>query len=81
MEYGKSEGRGVDFVIVRGGKVSALINVSYARSREEVLEREIIGLEKASKELNCNDKTIITWDYRENGNIRYIPLWEWLLEK
>ena len=80
-EYGKSKGREVDFVIVRGGKVSALINVSYARSREEVLEREIIGLEKASKELKCNDKIIITWDYRDNGNIRYIPLWEWLLEK
>ena len=80
-EYGKSEGREVDFVIVRGGKVSALINVSYARSREEVLEREIIGLEKASKELKCNDKIIITWDYRDNGNIRYIPLWEWLLEE
>ena len=51
MEYGKSEGREVDFVIVRGGKVSALINVSCARFMEEVVEREVIGLEKASKEL------------------------------
>lgn len=51
MEYGKSEGGEVDFVIVRGGKVSALINVSCARFREEVVEREVIGLEKASKEL------------------------------
>ena len=80
-EYGKSEGREVDFVIVKGGKVSELINVSYVRSREEVAKREITGLEMASKELKCDDKTIITWDYRENGNIRYIPLWEWLLEK
>ena len=59
-EYGKSEGREVDFVIVRGGTASELINVSYARSREEVKEREIIGLEMASKELKCNNKTIIT---------------------
>jgi hypothetical protein len=80
-EYGKSEGREVDFVIVKGGKVSELINVSYVRSREEVAKREITSLEMASKELKCDDKTIITWDYRENGNIRYIPLWEWLLEK
>ncbi len=80
-EYGKSEGREVDFVIVKGGKASELINVSYVRSREEVAKREITSLEMASKELKCDDKTIITWDYRENGNIRYIPLWEWLLEK
>ena len=80
-EYGKSEGREVDFVIVKGGKVSELINVSYVRSREEVAKREITGLEMASKERKCDDKTIITWDYGENGNIRYIPLWEWLLEK
>ena len=80
-EYGKSEGREVDFVIGKGGKVSELINVSYVRSREEVAKREITSLEMASKELKCDDKTIITWDYRENGNIRYIPLWEWLLEK
>jgi predicted AAA+ superfamily ATPase len=80
-EYGKSEGREVDFVIVKGGKVSELINVSYVRSREEVVEREIIGLQMASKELKCNDKTIITWDYGEDGNINYIPLWKWLLKK
>ena len=59
-EYGKSEGREVDFVIVKGGKVSELINVSYVRSREEVAKREITGLEMASKELKCDDKTIIT---------------------
>jgi predicted AAA+ superfamily ATPase len=80
-EYGKSEGREVDFVIVKGGRVLELINVSYIRSREDVMEKETVGLEMASRELKCNHKTIITWDYGENGNIRYIPLWKWLLEK
>ena len=80
-EYGKSEGREVDFVIVKGGKVSELINVSYARSREEVKEREIIGLEMASRERKYTDKTIITWDYREDGGINYVPLLKWLLDR
>lgn len=80
-EYGRSEGKEVDFVIVRGGKVTELINVSYARSREDLKAREIAGLEMASRELNCNNKTMITWDYREKGDIHYVPLWEWLLEK
>lgn len=80
-EYGKSEGKEVDFVIVRGGKVSELINVSYASSREEVKKREITGLEMASRELKCTNKTIITWDYGEDGYINYIPLWKWLLEE
>ena len=54
------EGREVDFVIVKGGKVSELINVSCDWSREEVKEIEIIRLEMASRDLKCADKTINT---------------------
>ena len=77
----RSEGREVDFVIVKGGRVLELIIVSFIRSREDVMEKETVGLEKTSRELKCNHKIIITWDYGENGKIRYISLWEWLLEK
>lgn len=77
----RSEGREVDFVIVKGGRVLELIIVSFIRSREDVMEKETVGLEMTSRELKCNHKIIITWDYGENGKIRYISLWEWLLEK
>jgi len=42
------------------------------------------SLVKASKELECTDLLVITWDYggeedfRGNG-IRFVPLWKWLL--
>ena len=78
-EYGKAEGREVDFVIMVGNKVSELINVTFASSRESVPKREISGLLKASEELKCKKMTILTWDYLESGDISFIPLWYWLL--
>ncbi len=78
-EYGKAEGKEVDFVIMVGNKVSELINVTFASSREGVPEREISGLLKASKELKCKKMTIFTWDYLESGDIAFTPLWYWLL--
>jgi len=43
---------------------------------------KLIGevLDKAGKELECKKKTVITWDYEEDWEIRYVPLWKWLLE-
>ena len=35
--------------------------------------------EKAGEELGCKNKTVITWDYEEEGEIRFMPLWRWLL--
>ena len=70
--------REVDFVVVKGSRVDELIQVTYGR--EEIKEREIKALEKASEELRCKKKTVITWDYEEEGEINYIPLWKWLLE-
>jgi predicted AAA+ superfamily ATPase len=31
------------------------------------------------EELGCKNLTVITWDYEEEGEIEYIPLWKWLL--
>ncbi len=78
-EYGKAEGLEVDFVISDTNGVRELINVTYASSLEEINAREIKSLKKASRELKCNNLTILTWDYFETGEIKYIPLWYWLL--
>ena len=75
----------VDFIIKKGNSVVQLIQVTYASSREEVKEREIENLIKASKELKCDSLVIITWNYEahekyKGKDISHIPLWKWLLE-
>ncbi|MDP2924877.1 MAG: ATP-binding protein [Nanoarchaeota archaeon] len=75
----------VDFVIKKEKKVEQLIQVSYINSKEEIREREINALLKASKELRCKNLIVITWDYEtgekfDGENIKFVPLWKWLLE-
>ena len=74
----------VDFVIKDDLNVKELIQVTYANSFDEVKERELKSLIKASEELKCDNLTIIDWDYEEirkydNKEIKFIPLWKWLL--
>jgi predicted AAA+ superfamily ATPase len=70
----------VDFVLKKGLAIEQLIQVTYASNREEIAKREIKALIKAGKELQCSELLIITWDYESNdGDIRYLPLWKWLL--
>lgn len=77
-EYGKSEGKEVDFVIAKNFQVEEIIQVTYATDYVE--EREINAIKKAKKELNPKKITIITWDYeRKEDEINYVPLWKWLL--
>ena len=76
----------VDFVIKEGNKITELIQVCFNIQDEKTKNREIRGLEKASKELACPTLTIITNNEEKkekiNGKtISYIPLWKWLLEK
>ena len=80
--YYKSNGYEVDFVI-RKEKTKS-IQVTYASGKEEIENREIKSLIKASEELKCKDLLIITWDYEDeitinNKKIRCLPLWKWLL--
>ena len=75
--------REVDFVIKEGLKVKQLIQVSYASDRNEINEREIKSLLKASELLNCKNLLCITWDYEsvekiKGKKIKFIPLWKWL---
>lgn len=74
----------VDFVIKRGDKIHQLIQISYINSHNDVVEREITALLKGSKALKCKNLLMITWDYEakektKNLEIKYIPLWKWLL--
>lgn len=74
----------IDFVIKKDEKIVQLVQSSYANSREDVKEREINSLLKASKALKCNNLQIITWDYEatettKKRKIRCVPLWKWLL--
>jgi len=76
-------GKEVDFVVKNGIKIEQLIQVCY-ETTEEVIDREIKSLLKASKELACKNLTILTWDYEgekihEGRKIKLIPLWKWLL--
>jgi predicted AAA+ superfamily ATPase len=83
--YFYSNNKEVDFVITSGGKVKQLIQVCYNIDDFTTKEREISALVKASKELDCSDLTVITWDYegveKHGGRrIKFLPLWKWLLE-
>lgn len=82
--YFYSNNKEVDFVITSGGKVKQLIQVCYNIDDFNTKEREISALVKASKELDCSDLTVITWDYegveKHGGRrIKFLPLWKWLL--
>lgn len=69
----------IDFVLKRDKKVETLIQVSYITSKEEIKDREIKALLKASEQLRCKNLLVITWDYEAEEKIKFIPLWKWLL--
>ncbi len=84
------QGEEVDFVIKKGIKVNWLIQVCYDINDGDTKQREIRSLLKAGKELKCKNLIIITDDYEaeervkwfnNKTNIKFIPLWKWLLEK
>ena len=75
----------VDFLIKDGRKVKQLIQVCYDPTDQDTKNREEKALIKASKQLRCDDLTIITdnKDDKETINhkkIKYTPLWKWLLQ-
>jgi len=78
-EYGRSQGQEVDFVVSKNHVAEELIQVTYAE--DTVRERELRALKKAKEETDAKNLTLITWDYySQQGEIRIIPLWYWLLE-
>lgn len=78
----------VDFVIVEKREVKEIIQVCWNLENQETKERELRGILRASKELDCKKLIIITEDYEETKKedwfgitetIQYIPAWKWLL--
>ena len=77
-------GREVDFVLAEGSEVVQLIQVCYDVSDPYTKDRELKSLIKASKELDCSNLSVITWDYECEEEFRgckvgFVPLWKWLL--
>lgn len=71
----------VDFYIP---EQKLLIQVSYSLSNPETKKREINALIFAMKELNIQHSIIITYDENEEinieeGQIKFIPVWKWLI--
>ncbi len=80
-----SEKKEIDFLIKEGIKIKELVQSSYQIEDFEIKKRETKNLIKASKYLKCNNLKIITWDKEgeekiEGRNIKFIPLWKWLLK-
>jgi len=80
----------VDFVVQKGLKIEELIQVCYDLSEPKVKEREIRALLKAGAALDCKQILVITRDFEKveeaswygfTGEVNFIPLWKWLLEK
>ncbi len=76
----------IDFALKEKNKIVELIQVTFADNKEEIKEREIKRLIKASSALKCKNLTILTWNYESEKKsagkqIKFIPLWKWLLEE
>lgn len=78
------QGAEVDFLLKEGTEIRELIQVTYASGRDEVEEREVKNLLKASEETGCKNLRVITWNYEgtheiDNRVLKFTPLWKWLL--
>lgn len=76
-------GKEVDFIIKNSG-FRQLIQVCYEITLDNE-RREINSLISASRELDCKDLLVITWDQeytieKDGRRINVIPLWKWLLK-
>ncbi len=76
--------REVDFVIKDGLNIRNLIQVCWDMRDEKTKTRELKSLQKAMKELKCENALIITEDTEReeklNGfKVKLVPLWKWLL--
>ncbi len=83
--YKTGSGKEVDFLLKKGIGVEQLIQVCYRIDELKTKEREIKALIEASRELDCSNLLVITWDHEaeeiiKGMKIKFIPLWQWLLE-
>jgi predicted AAA+ superfamily ATPase len=74
----------VDFVLVKGDRITDLIQVSAISGIDEIASREIRSLTKASKETKCENLTVVTEDLElerdyHGMKIRFVPIKKWLM--
>lgn len=86
--YKNKLGYEVDFVVKQGLNITDLIQVCYDVGAERTKNREVRALLHGARELHCRNLTVITGDYEGmesvewyglKENIRYVPLYKWLL--
>ena len=83
-EYGKANGKEIDFVLYHSLKAIQLIQVTYISDISDINSREIAALLAGASYFKCHNLLIITWDYegdmeKDGEKIIFIPLWKWLL--
>jgi len=79
--YLKVNNKEIDFVLKEGLRIKQLIQVTYAFSKDEIKE-DAKSLLKAYELFKKHkpELLIITWDYEDVlGEIKFVPLWKWLL--
>lgn len=84
--YRTRNDREIDFVLKKGMAVVELIQVCYEIINNDVEQREIKALVEAGKELSVKKLTILTWNEKrivekDDMNIEFKPLWEWLIQE
>ncbi len=87
IHYWKNQdGVEADFVVREGLRVREIIQVCYSIEDEKTKLREIRGLVACAKEFGVKSGHLITRDVERHEtisdvNIRFIPLWKWLLDR
>jgi len=80
----------VDFVILEGQKVTQLIQVCWNSRQSKTREREVRALLNASRQISNPSLIVLTHNeettekfswFGQEGLIRFIPAWKWLLEE
>lgn len=84
--YQNTQKEEVDFLVKKGKKVEQLIQVCYSLENFITKDREIKSLLKASREFNCRNLLILTFDEEDEfvidkKKIFVKPVWKWLIGK
>ena len=83
FSYKTRNNKEVDFLLKKETNIEQLIQVCYRIEEVKTKERETRALIEASKDLDCNNLLVITWDMETEEIIRgkrivFEPLWKWL---
>lgn len=73
--------REVDFLLKEGLRIKKLLQVCWQPGGPKTKDREVRSLLKAMASLGVKEGLVITGDYEaEEGTVKFVPLWKWLLK-